>query len=89
MKGKFSATGMSRQARQAAKLCGLGTVCSFDIVSSVRINDAQDDAGIARVVIMRAYSPGGRKTVEITAGDLYAVETIYQDAPLARIRARG
>jgi len=86
MQGQFSARSMSRAARQAAKYRGLGTVGSYDIVSHAKIVNGADDAGKEGVVTIRAYSPAGTKTVDITAGDIYMMETMYQEAPLARVR---
>jgi hypothetical protein len=85
MKGQFRASNMSFAARQAAKMAGLSRVGSFDILSQVRIVDEEINATLLDTIVIRAYSPGGRKSVDITAGDIYTHETMYQDAPAARV----
>ena len=85
MKGQFSGKNMSFAARQAAKLAGLATVGSYDVLSHVSIRGEEIDNDLLDVVIIRAYSPAGKKVVDITAGDIYVHKTMYQDAPAARI----
>ena len=86
MQGQFSAQNMSRAARQAARYRGLSTVGSYDILSHTKIVDGTDDANKEGVVVIRAYSPAGAKVADITAGDIYMMETMYQEAPLARVK---
>lgn len=83
MKGQFSAKSMPFAVRQAARSNGLATVGSYDIVNHVRIVDEEFDVDI---VVIRAYSPAGIKSVDITAGDLFHFETLDQDASPARVR---
>ena len=85
MKGEFSAQNLSRAARQAIKLNGLATVGSFDLVNHVTVNDPILDADKLDVVVMRAYSPAGTKSVDITGGNIYLCASEYDDAPMARI----
>jgi len=85
MKGQFSAQNASRSVRQAAKFNGLATMGSFDVVSHVSIRDRSVDADLMDRVAIRAYSPTGKKVVDITADDLYTMQVEYQDAPMARI----
>lgn len=85
MKGQFSASDMSRVARQAAKFRGLSTVGSYDVVSNVVIVDPDRDVDLYDVVVIRAYSPSGSKVVDITADDIYTMATMYQEAPMARL----
>ena len=87
MKGEFSAQNMSRVARQAARSNGLSKVGSYDVVSHVRIFDYDDEEQAAEhlTLVIRAYSPGGKKAVDITAGDIHHFEFFHTDAPMARI----
>jgi len=85
MAGQFRASNMSRAARQAAKFNGLATVGSYDILSHVTIYDPEHQADLMDTIVIRAYSPSGRKSVDITADHIYTMEALYQDAPMARI----
>ena len=85
MKGEFSAQNLSRAARQAVKLNGLATVGSYDLVNHVTVNDPILDADNLYTVVVRAYSPAGAKSVDITAGDIYMCASEYQEAPAARV----
>lgn len=81
----FLANNISKAARQAAKYNGLANVARFEVVSNIRIVDELDLAEKCATVVIRAYSKSGQKSVKITAGNLYMMETQYQDAPMARI----
>jgi hypothetical protein len=82
---RFDAVHMSRVARQAALGVGLAAVGSYEIVNHVDIVDLEHDSKYESVVVIRAYSPNNRRSVDLTAGDLYFYLTEYQDAPMARI----
>lgn len=86
MKGQFRASNLPYAARQAARANGLATVGSYDILSHVRIVDEELDADKMQIATIRAYSPAGTKSVDIIAGDIFCFETLYQDAPAARVR---
>ena len=85
MKGQFSASSLSRAARQAIKMNGLATVSRYDLVNHVTVNDPILDARFLDVVVIRAYSPSTSKQVEVTAGDIYLCASEYQEAPMARV----
>lgn len=85
MKGQFSASNMSLAARQAAKAEGLAMVDSYDVLSHISIRDEDVDNDLLDVVVIRAYSPKGRKSVDLTAGQIYFYKAVYQDAPAARV----
>lgn len=84
----FNARNMSKAARQAAKFNGLSTVAKFEILDSQTrifdINQADFDE-LAATVVIRAYSASGKKSVDITAGDIFMMESEYQEAPMARV----
>lgn len=84
----FSANNMSKAARQAARFNGLSTVAKFEILDNqTRVFDINqpDFTEKAAAVVIRAYSKSGKKSVDITAGDIFMMESEYQEAPMARV----
>ena len=81
----FRTVHMSRSARQAAKAAGMASVGVYEILSHVRITCDEDLAELGDIIVIRAFSKEGRKSADITAGEVYFYETEYTDAPMARI----
>jgi len=81
----FAGKHLSAAARRAALAHGLSTVGQFEALNLQQpaiLND--DDAGF-EVVVVRAYSPGGKKVVDVTAGDIFYYSTVLADAPMCRV----
>jgi hypothetical protein len=84
----FNAIHMSKSARQAARFNGLSTVAKYEILDyQTKVFDVAQPGfdEKAAIVVIRAYSKSGRKSVDITAGDIFMMESEYQEAPMARV----
>jgi hypothetical protein len=81
----FSGKHLSHTARRAAKAHGLSTVGQFERVNMSQPTIQNEGDPGHGVVVIHAYSPGGKKSVDITAGDLFYYGTVLQDAPMARV----
>ena len=84
MRGQFSATCLSKEARRAIHQRGLFTVGSFDNVSdNVILNNGQGS-----LVILRAYSPSGKKSIDVRAIDMWEAAEYYYGPWMARVKTK-
>jgi hypothetical protein len=77
---------LSHEARRAAKAKGLSAIGEYERLNNQQDEEilSEDDPGF-EVVVIRAYSPGGKKSVDITAGDLYYYGTVLSNLPMAKV----
>jgi len=84
MKGQFHASNLSTAARRAIHAAGMSTVGSYDAIGRYNPLGTVDDPDATNVVL-RAYSPAGAKTVDVTAAEIYR-HAYDLFAPKARVR---
>ncbi len=84
MRGQFSAASLSKEARRAIHQRGLFTVGSFDNVSGNTIlNNGQ-----GCLVILHAYSPSGKKSVDVRAVDMWEAAKYYYGPWMAHVKTK-
>ena len=81
----FAGKHLSAAARRAALAHGLSTVGQFEALNPQQSEILNEDDEGFEVVVVRAYSPSGKKSVDITAGDIYYYSTVLADEPMARV----
>jgi len=93
---EFDATHLSQDARRAIRRNGLHTVAYFEVVNlsliSGRLIFFSDDRAFREyggIVVIKAYSATGRKTVNVTASDIFAKGARRCQDPMARVVKRA
>lgn len=82
----FSGKNASRALRRAAKANGLSRIDHWEAFEGVNIlNEDELYTRRAAIPVAECYSKTGKKSVKVTAGDMYYFSAIMQDAPMARV----